>query len=105
MSRRPARRRASVGGRFRLPPSPAEHLAALKDSLHRLEGELDRLGSWGERLAGRLLAVARWAWPAAVLGFVTVVAVFLAQGLYDPMRPLFKTVGLTASCWMADCCW
>jgi glycosyltransferase involved in cell wall biosynthesis/phosphoheptose isomerase len=59
LARRPARRRASVGGRFRLPPSPAEHLAALKDSLHRLEGELDRLGSWGERLASRLLAGGR----------------------------------------------
>jgi glycosyltransferase involved in cell wall biosynthesis/phosphoheptose isomerase len=57
--RAPRRRRAAANGRFRLPPTPAEHLAALTDSLHRLESELDRLGSWGERLASRLLDGAR----------------------------------------------
>jgi len=46
-------------GRFRLPPTPAEHLAALTDSLHRLEGELERLSSWGERLAARLTSGGR----------------------------------------------
>ena len=40
---------------FALPPTPAEHLTALTDALQRLEGELERLGRWGERLAARLL--------------------------------------------------
>ena len=52
---RRSRRRGPSAGRFRLPPTAAEHLAALQSSLPRLEGELERLGSWGERLAGRLL--------------------------------------------------
>lgn len=47
--------RPSEPGRFRLPPTPAEHLAALTSSLHRLEGELEVLAGWGERLAARLL--------------------------------------------------
>jgi glycosyltransferase involved in cell wall biosynthesis/phosphoheptose isomerase len=49
------RERAATNGRFRLPPKPAEHLAALIDSLHRLEGEVEVLAGWGERLASRLL--------------------------------------------------
>ena len=49
------RERAGTNGRFRLPPKPAEHLAALIDSLHRLEGEVEVLAGWGERLASRLL--------------------------------------------------
>jgi D-sedoheptulose 7-phosphate isomerase len=49
------RGRAGTNGRFRLPPKPAEHLAALIDSLHRLEGEVEVLAGWGERLASRLL--------------------------------------------------
>jgi type III pantothenate kinase len=53
--RAPRRRPASSGGRFRLPPTAAEHLAAVTYSLQRLEGELERLTSWGERLAGSLL--------------------------------------------------
>jgi glycosyltransferase involved in cell wall biosynthesis/phosphoheptose isomerase len=57
---RRAPRRGNRGvGRFRLPPTPAEHLATLTDSLHRLEGELETLSSWGERLAARLLAGGR----------------------------------------------
>jgi glycosyltransferase involved in cell wall biosynthesis/phosphoheptose isomerase len=58
-----AQPRARPVARFVLPPTPAEHLAALNDSLRRLEGELERLAGWGERLAacllegGRLLAV------------------------------------------------
>jgi glycosyltransferase involved in cell wall biosynthesis/phosphoheptose isomerase len=56
MPRRSARRgRAAANGRFRLPPTPAEHLAALSASLHRLECELEVLSGWGERLASRLL--------------------------------------------------
>ena len=55
LARRPARRPTRSVGRFRLPPTPAEHLAALAGSLHRLEGELERLASWGQRLASRLL--------------------------------------------------
>jgi glycosyltransferase involved in cell wall biosynthesis/phosphoheptose isomerase len=56
---RPARRKSRKVGRFRLPPTASEHLAALTESLHRLEGELDGLASWGERLAGRLAAGGR----------------------------------------------
>jgi len=55
MARKQPRARRSGSGRFALPPTPAEHLAALSDSLQRLEGELERLSSWGERLAARLL--------------------------------------------------
>jgi type III pantothenate kinase len=55
-TRRQRRRPRRPGsGRFALPPTPAEHLAALTDSLPRLEGELERLSRWGERLAARLL--------------------------------------------------
>jgi glycosyltransferase involved in cell wall biosynthesis/phosphoheptose isomerase len=54
LSRRAPRRRPA-SGRFRLPPTAAEHLASLSESLDRLEGELDRLTSWGQHLAGRLL--------------------------------------------------
>jgi type III pantothenate kinase len=53
--RAPRRRRTASNGSFRLPPTAAEHLAAVTDSLHRLEGELDRLTEWGEHLASRLL--------------------------------------------------
>jgi phosphoheptose isomerase len=53
--RRPRRARRPGPGRFALPPTPAEHLAGLRDSLDRLEGDLDRLSGWGERLAARLL--------------------------------------------------
>jgi type III pantothenate kinase len=53
--RAPRRRPAASNGSFRLPPTAAEHLAAVEDALHRLEGELDQLTSWGERLASRLL--------------------------------------------------
>jgi glycosyltransferase involved in cell wall biosynthesis/phosphoheptose isomerase len=52
---RPRRARRSHSGRFSLPPTPAEHLSALRESLQRLEGELERLSGWGERLAARLL--------------------------------------------------
>jgi glycosyltransferase involved in cell wall biosynthesis/phosphoheptose isomerase len=45
--------------RFELPPTATEHLAALAESLQRLEGEAERLSSWGIRLAGRLLAGGR----------------------------------------------
>jgi type III pantothenate kinase len=56
MPRRKSRtERAANNGRFRLPPRPAEHLAALIDSLHRLEAEVEVLAGWGERLASRLL--------------------------------------------------
>lgn len=54
MARRRRRRVAGVGG-FALPPTPADHLAGLRDALDRLEGELERLSVWGERLAERLL--------------------------------------------------
>jgi glycosyltransferase involved in cell wall biosynthesis/phosphoheptose isomerase len=53
--RRSRTERARTNGRFRLPPRPAEHLAALIDSLHRLEAEVEVLAGWGERLASRLL--------------------------------------------------
>jgi glycosyltransferase involved in cell wall biosynthesis/phosphoheptose isomerase len=53
--RRPRRVPRSGSGRFALPPTPTEHLAALTDSLHRLEAELERISNWGERLAARLL--------------------------------------------------
>jgi glycosyltransferase involved in cell wall biosynthesis/phosphoheptose isomerase len=49
------RPRARRNGRFALPPTAGEHLAALSDSLRRMEGELERLTGWGERLAARLL--------------------------------------------------
>jgi glycosyltransferase involved in cell wall biosynthesis/phosphoheptose isomerase len=42
-------------GGFGLPPTPAEHLAALTSSLRVLEAELPLLSEWGERLAARLL--------------------------------------------------
>ncbi len=51
---RPRRRRAA-GTRFELPPTAHEHLAALAESLNRLEGEAERLSDWGTRLAARLL--------------------------------------------------
>jgi type III pantothenate kinase len=57
--RLPRRARAAGGGRFRLPATPAEHLATLADSLGRLEAELEHLAGWGERLAARLLDGAR----------------------------------------------
>ena len=54
LTRRPRRRRAR-GGRFELPASAAEHLAALIDSASCLEPELGRLEAFGQRLARRLL--------------------------------------------------
>ena len=57
--RRPRPARRSGSGRFALPPTPAEHLAALTEALQHLEGELERLSGWGERLAERLLAGGR----------------------------------------------
>ncbi|HKG38063.1 MAG TPA: glycosyltransferase [Conexibacter sp.] len=70
---RPRRRavagQASVEGaafdqhRFALVPRGTDHLASLLDGLAELEGDLERLEAWGERLAdvlaagGRLLAV------------------------------------------------
>jgi glycosyltransferase involved in cell wall biosynthesis/phosphoheptose isomerase len=49
------RPRAASRGRFSLPPTPAEHLAALSSGLQRLEAELLQLSEWGERLGARLL--------------------------------------------------
>ncbi len=58
--RRPRRRGAAqAAGRFALPPTGAEHLQSLMECLHRVEGEIDRLGTWGEHLAERLLEGAR----------------------------------------------
>jgi type III pantothenate kinase len=48
---RPSRESA----RFRLPPTAGEHLGSLLDSAQLLEGELERLTTWGQRLAARLL--------------------------------------------------
>jgi glycosyltransferase involved in cell wall biosynthesis/phosphoheptose isomerase len=55
----PRPRRHPAATRFELPPTAHEHLATLADSLERLEGEAERLSSWGTRLAGRLLAGGR----------------------------------------------
>jgi glycosyltransferase involved in cell wall biosynthesis/phosphoheptose isomerase len=55
----PRRRGITPRGSFALPPTPAEHLAALTSSLRTLEGELPRIAEWGERLAARLLDGAR----------------------------------------------
>jgi glycosyltransferase involved in cell wall biosynthesis/phosphoheptose isomerase len=52
---RGGRRRVSPAGRFALPPTPGEHLAALTTALQRLEGDVEQLSDWGERLAARLL--------------------------------------------------
>ena len=58
--RRPRSRRRMAGeGRFRLVPSPREHLAALHDATGALALEAERLDRWGEELAGRLLEGAR----------------------------------------------
>jgi type III pantothenate kinase len=56
--RRPRRRITGVR-RFGAAPEGREHLAALSESLRLLDGECDRLASWGEELATRLLAGAR----------------------------------------------
>ena len=53
--RRPRRARDGSVARFALPPTPAEHVHALADALPRIEGELERLSTLGERLAARLL--------------------------------------------------
>ena len=50
-----SRRRAAAEGRFRLVPSPREHLAALREATESLELEAERLDRWGEDLASRLL--------------------------------------------------
>ena len=55
MARQPRRAPARRRGRFALPPTPGEHLAGLRDALDRLDGDLERLSGWGERLAARLL--------------------------------------------------
>src|SRR5919199_6126257 len=52
--RRRGRRRGAPPGRFPLPPTPAAHLGSLTDALSGFQGELERVGSWGERLATRL---------------------------------------------------
>ncbi len=52
---RPSARSSSDGRPFALPPTAAEHLQSLIDSLSRVENELDHLTSWGERLAARLM--------------------------------------------------
>jgi glycosyltransferase involved in cell wall biosynthesis/phosphoheptose isomerase len=54
---RHVRRRESAAGtaRFRLTPSGAGHLAALRDALGGVEQEAERLESWGRALAVRLL--------------------------------------------------
>ena len=52
--RRRVRRRGAALGRFQLPPTSAEHLGSLTDALSGFQGELERVGSWGERLATRL---------------------------------------------------
>ena len=52
-------RQAPATARFELPPTALEHLATLAESLRQLEGEAERLSSWGTRLAGRLLAGGR----------------------------------------------
>jgi glycosyltransferase involved in cell wall biosynthesis/phosphoheptose isomerase len=49
------RERVEHAGPYALPPTPAEHLAALTVSLECLDGQLARLSEWGERLAARLL--------------------------------------------------
>jgi len=51
-TRAPRTRRRS---RFRLVPSAAEHLAALREATGALELEAERLDRWGEDLADRLL--------------------------------------------------
>jgi glycosyltransferase involved in cell wall biosynthesis/phosphoheptose isomerase len=53
--RRPRSRRITGEGRFRLVPSPREHLAALQEATGALALEAERLDRWGEELAGRLL--------------------------------------------------
>jgi glycosyltransferase involved in cell wall biosynthesis/phosphoheptose isomerase len=52
---RRARRLRKAAGHFELPPSANEHVGALLESLQRLNGELETLARWGERLAVRLL--------------------------------------------------
>jgi glycosyltransferase involved in cell wall biosynthesis/phosphoheptose isomerase len=52
-TRRP--RRITGEGRFRLVPSPREHLAALRDATGALALEAERLDRWGGDLAARLL--------------------------------------------------
>jgi glycosyltransferase involved in cell wall biosynthesis/phosphoheptose isomerase len=47
--------RAAGTARFRLTPSGAGHLAALRDALAAVEQEAERLESWGRALAVRLL--------------------------------------------------
>jgi glycosyltransferase involved in cell wall biosynthesis/phosphoheptose isomerase len=47
--------RAAGTARFRLTPSGAGHLAALRDALGAVEQEAERLESWGRALAVRLL--------------------------------------------------
>jgi type III pantothenate kinase len=53
--RRRRRVRDRSVGRFALPPTPAEHVRALADSLEQIEGQLEALSELGERLANRLL--------------------------------------------------
>jgi type III pantothenate kinase len=104
--RAPRRRRTPAMGRFRLPPTAAEHLAILADSLHRLEGELDGLTEWGERLAdrlldgGRLLAVGNGG-SAAQAQHLTAELVGRYQSEREPLSALClhgDTSSLTAIC-------
>jgi glycosyltransferase involved in cell wall biosynthesis/phosphoheptose isomerase len=61
--RRPAaargRRPAREADRFALVPSGREHVAGLLDALAGLEQDVERLETWGERLAGLLAAGGR----------------------------------------------
>jgi phosphoheptose isomerase len=50
-----ARRGRADATRFELAPAAQEHLAAIAAALPRLEAESERIASWGERLARRLL--------------------------------------------------
>jgi glycosyltransferase involved in cell wall biosynthesis/phosphoheptose isomerase len=105
--RRTARRAsAPANGRFRLPPTPAEHLAAVTGSLHRLEAELDHLTSWGERLTsclldgGRLLAVGNGG-SAAQAQHLTAELVGRYQSERQPLSAIClhgDTSSLTAIC-------
>jgi glycosyltransferase involved in cell wall biosynthesis/phosphoheptose isomerase len=56
VARRQSRRaRDRSVGKFALPPTAAEHVRALADALPKMEGELERLSTLGERLAARLM--------------------------------------------------
>jgi phosphoheptose isomerase/glycosyltransferase involved in cell wall biosynthesis len=52
---RPSRIPAHSNGAPTLPPTPAEHLGALRTSLQQLDASVEAIGDWGERLAAALL--------------------------------------------------